>query len=374
MIRCTRCLYPTTKPDLHFDAEGVCSACRSYERRPSIDWDARKKALVDLLDRHDGRCIVPSSGGKDSTYQVLRLLDLGADVTVVTARTCHLTEIGRRNIDNLARYARTVEYVPNMKTRAKLNRLGLELVGDISWPEHAAIFSTPFRAAVDLRIPLIMYGECPQAEYGGPMGSEQAMQMTARWRAEFGGFLGLRPADFVGMEGITERDMEDYRLPTCDEHGHCVTPIDEKIEAHFLGQYLEWDSRRNAAVAIGAGMDAVMPSAANWWNAENLDNAQTGLHDYLGFRKYGYGRGCAQISVDIRAGRIDRTSAMEWLRMHDNLFPEVYAGVPVGEVLDRIGLKRRDLYRIMDQFTDWNLFRRVIDDEAAMPMLLDWGV
>lgn len=376
MIRCTRCLYPRTKPDLHFDAEGVCSACRSYERRPSIDWDARKKALIDLLDRHNGRCIVPSSGGKDSTAQVLKMIELGADVTVVTARTCHLTEIGRANIDNLARYARTIEYVPNMTVRAKLNRLGLELVGDISWPEHAAIFSTPFRAAVDLRIPLIMYGECPQAEYGGPMGSEQAMQMTARWRAEFGGFLGLRPADFVGMEGITARDMKDYEMPgemAMQAARMSRTKGAMPVEAHFLGQYLPWDSHQNAAVSIGAGMDAHRPSPANWWPWENQDNAQTGLHDYLGFRKYGYGRGCAQISVDIRAGSIDRTSAMEWLRMHDSQFPEVYAAVPVGEVLDRIGVTRRDLYRIMDQFTNWELFRRVEDNSAAMPMLLDWG-
>jgi hypothetical protein len=142
--------------------------------------------------------LVPSSGGKDSTYQVLTLLELGADVTVVTARTCHLTAIGRANIDNLARYARTIEVVPNMTVRAKLNRLGLELVGDISWPEHAAIFSTPFRVAVETGHTLLMYGENPQDQYGGPLGTEEARTMTRRWVTEFGGFLGLRPSDFVG--------------------------------------------------------------------------------------------------------------------------------------------------------------------------------
>jgi hypothetical protein len=34
--------------------------------------------------------------------------------------------------------------------RAKLNRLGLELVGDISWPEHVSIFTTPFEAVAGL--------------------------------------------------------------------------------------------------------------------------------------------------------------------------------------------------------------------------------
>jgi hypothetical protein len=82
--------------------------------------------------------------------------------------------VGRANIDNLARYARTIEVVPNMTVRAKLNRLGLELVGDISWPEHAAIFSTPFHVARDTGHTLLMYGENPQDQYGGPLGSEAA--------------------------------------------------------------------------------------------------------------------------------------------------------------------------------------------------------
>lgn len=337
MRRCRTCCMPDRRPDVPFDASGQCQACTNYQSRPAIDWDARKAALLALLDRFDGRVIVPSSGGKDSTAQVMTLLDLGADVTVVTARTCHLTEMGRANIDNLARYARTVEVVPNMTVRAKLNRLGLELVGDISWPEHAAIFSTPFRVANDMAIPLIIYGECPQQEYGGPMGSEQAMQMTQRWRAEFGGFLGLRPQDFIGMEGITARDMADYELPP-----------ELFCEAHFLGQYIPWDSQRNADVSMMAGMKVERPSPANWWAAENLDNAQTGLHDYFGWLKYGYGRGCAQISVDVRAGKIGREEALAWVEQHDGIFPGVYAGVQVGAVLDRIGMTKQELYRQID--------------------------
>jgi hypothetical protein len=155
MIRCKTCVMPNTRPDTPF-IDDECSACVNYKKRPEIDWEARKKELVQLLDRHDGRVLVPSSGGKDSTYQVVTLLELGAEVTVVTARTCHLTGVGRANIDNLAKLAKTIEVVPNMTVRAQLNRLGLELVGDISWPEHAAIFSTPFQVAIDTNHTLIM--------------------------------------------------------------------------------------------------------------------------------------------------------------------------------------------------------------------------
>ena len=366
MKRCRTCLYPDTKPDLYFDETGQCSACASYEKRPAIDWDARKQQLLQLLDKHNGRCIVPSSGGKDSTYQVIKLLELGADPLVVTATTCHLTPIGRKNIDNLARYATTIEVSPNKTVRAKLNRFGLEMVGDISWPEHASIFSTPFREAVANKIPLIFYGENPQNQYGGPAGSDEAKTMTRRWTQEYGGFLGLRPSDFVGVEGITEKQMADYELPK-------QADIDALgVEAHFLGQYLPWDSWENADVAYRHGMIQELPERCNWWEFENLDNAQTGIHDWFAYLKYGYGRCVAQLSVDIRDGRISREDAEVWRRKKEPLFPYEYGGVDAEGVLADIGLSWTEFVRIADQFTNWSIFRRVEDDQDALPILI-WG-
>lgn len=369
MNRCTRCVLPQTRPDTHF-TDGVCSACLSYEKRPTIDWEARQRALEELLDRHHGRCIVPSSGGKDSTYQALTLLAMGADVTLVTATTCHLTPIGRHNIDNLARYARTIEVTPNRTVRAKLNRLGLEMVGDISWPEHVSIFTTPFRAAAELGIPLIFYGENPQNQYGGPPGADEAATMTKRWRSEFGGFLGLRPQDLIGKAGLTARDMADYEMPAqgvveiANELVHhdglggreLRTTSKEITEAHFLGQYIEWDSARNTREALKAGMLSILPTQANWWAGENLDNAQTGIHDHMMYRKFGYGRGCAQISVDVRRGTVTREQALEWVAEFDGLFPPQYARITIDEILDRIGMSLLDMDIAMNQFTNWHLF------------------
>src|SRR5512135_573174 len=337
MIRCRTCTMPNTRPDTPF-VDGECAACRSYRLRHEIDWHTRRNRLCELLDKHHGRVIVPSSGGKDSTYQALTLKAMGADVTCVTARTCHLTEIGRRNIDNLARHCRTIEVTPDMTVRAVLNRIALETVGDISWPEHAAIFSTPFKVAIDLGESLIMYGENPQNAYGGPLGTEDAMTMTRRWITEFGGFLGLRPMDFVGQEGITERDMRDYQPPT--ERAM----FEAGIEAHFLGQYIPWNSHLNAVVAQQAGMRSLgyPPSIANWWEWENLDNAQTGIHDLFMRLKYGFGRGCQQISVDVRTGRVDRAFALDWVESNDAAPFTTYADVPMSHILSRIGMTRRE--------------------------------
>jgi N-acetyl sugar amidotransferase len=347
MRRCITCLYPDTKPDLHFDENGECSACRSTKKRKEINWEAREVELEKILDQHHGDCLVASSGGKDSTWIALKLLGLGANVTCVTATTCQLTPIGRKNIDNLARFAKTVEITPNKTIRAKLNKLGLQLVGDISWPEHVAIFTTPFRVAVDMGINLMFYGECPQEAYGGPQGSENARRMTERWRSEFGGFLGLRPTDLIG-QGIQERDMQDYLLPSSQNM--------KALEAYWLGQFYPWNSRLNATVAHDNGMQWQLPSPANIWPFENLDNAQTGLHDFMMFIKYGYGRGCAQVNVDIRNGMMSRQEGATWVKRHDGLFPDIYMGVTIEEILDHIGMEREELDDLISQFTNLDIF------------------
>lgn len=347
MNRCIHCLIPDTRPDTAF-VDGVCSACLSYHKRPQIDWDARKRQLEDILTKSANGsaydCVVPSSGGKDSTWQVLQLIKLGAKPLIVTATTCYLTPIGRRNIDNLGRYATTIEVTPNRDQRAKLNRLGLEMVGDPSWPEHVSIFTTPFRIAQAMGIPLIFYGENPQNQYGGPPGTEEALTMTRRWRSEFGGFLGLRPSDLAPMAG----DMTDYEMLPEDP--------DRPVTAYFLGQFLEWDSARNLREAMAAGMESIKPCYANWWPGENLDNAMTGLHDHIMYRKYGYGRGAAQISVDIRQGIITRDSALKWVEIWDGSFPYSYADVRFERVLDRIGVTQGQLDHWLHYYANKDLF------------------
>jgi len=348
--RCRTCVMPDTRPDVPF-VDGVCQACINSAVRPSIDWQARANALSKLLDRHDGRVIVPSSGGKDSSYIALRLRELGCDVTTVTATTCYLTPIGRANLDNLSRHVRTIEVTPNRSVRAMLCRKGLEMVGDPSWPQHASIWAIPFRMAVGTRTPLLMWGENSQDAYGGPPGSEQARQMTRRWCSEFGGLNGLRATDMADVCGLSAREISDYELPAQQELD------DAGIEAHFLGAYEQWDSHRNAQVAIEHGMRAEMPCAANWWPFENLDCWVTSLHDALMYRKYGFGRGCVQISVDVRAGRITREKALAWVSEFDGILPEGYAGVSMERGLDWLGVSREHLNRVLDRYTDWKLFK-----------------
>lgn len=359
MIRyCRRCVMPETKPDILFDDEGVCSACRHFKARTEVDWDGRRAELDEILDRYrvsDGSnhdCIVPVSGGKDSTFQTLRVLELDLNPLCITSATCKMTPIGRRNLDNLKQLGvDSIEYTPNTRVRRRINRLALREVGDISWPEHVGIFTTPVRLAVQMKIPLIVWGENSQNEYGGPAAAATDNVLTRRWLEEFGGLLGLRVSDLIGQESITARDLIPYTYPSDDDLAAVgVTGI-------FLGHYLPWDGWSNHVIAQAHGFETyphfVEGSLVNY---ENLDNAFHGIHDYFKFIKYGFGRATDMACMAVRRGRLERADAIELVRMHDGGFPSSYLGVELVEMLDELDLSGDEFTAICDRFTNKRLF------------------
>lgn len=360
---CRRCVMPDTKPDLHLDDEGVCNACRSFERRKEVDWGQRHEELERLLERYrrpngdNWDCIVPVSGGKDSTYQVIRMLQYGLNPLCVTSTTCDLTPIGRANIENLKRLG--VDYIevsPNPRVRAKLNRIGLMQVGDISWPEHVGIFTIPVRAAVQFNVPLIVWGENSQNEYGGPAAAAEGNVLTRRWLEEFGGLLGLRVSDLIGQEGIEARHLINYTYPTDEELARVgVTGL-------FLGHYLPWDGLANTLIASANGFkvyDRVVEGSMV--NYENLDNHQTGIHDYFKFLKFGFGRATDLACLHIRRGRLTRQDGLDAVRRLDGLFPAEYIGKSLDDILRPLDLTVDEFVRICDRFTNRKIFRRDAD-------------
>ncbi|WP_423063415.1 N-acetyl sugar amidotransferase [Candidiatus Paracoxiella cheracis] len=324
MIRyCVNCLLPETKPDLTFDDAGVCDACQNYHNRKQVNWGQRKKELLSILDRYRSKngenwdCIIPVSGGKDSTYQVIKMLEYGMNPLCVTSTTCDVSEVGKKNIQNIKELG--VDYIeasPNPKVRRKLNRIGLLEVGDISWPEHVGIFTIPIQVAVNYRIPLIIWGENSQNEYGGPELAKEERVLNRRWLEEFGGLLGMRVTD-LDLYNIQKKDLLLYTYP--DD----AALSDVGVTGIFLGYFEPWDGYRNSLVAQAYGFNCnngqlVEGSIVNY---ENLDNHQTGIHDYFKFLKFGFSRATDIASLHIRRGLLSREQGLELVKKYDGRFP-----------------------------------------------------
>jgi N-acetyl sugar amidotransferase len=360
LVYCKKCVMPSTKPDLQLDEAGVCNACRSFEARKEVDWALRRVELENILSKYrrsggsNWDCIVPVSGGKDSTFQVVQILQLGLNPLCVTATTCDLTDLGRRNIENIKKLG--VDYIemsPNPLVRAKLNRIGLLQVGDISWPEHVGIFTVPVRAAVHFNVPLIIWGENSQNEYGGPAAAAENSVLDRRWLEEFGGLLGLRVTDLIGLEGLSGKDLIPYIYPEDDELQRVgVTGL-------FLGHYLPWDGLSNTLIAQAYGFEvSPTPTLGSMVNYENLDNYQTAIHEYFKFLKFGFGRATDHSCLHIRRGRLTREMGLSIVKRLDGKFPWEYLGKPLAETLRPLEISICEFVKVCDRFTNKKIFKR----------------
>ena len=356
---CKSCFYPDTKPDLAFNDSGFCAACISFKKREKIDWKKREEKFLEVVnqikkDRNsEYDCIIPVSGGKDSTYQVIKGLDYGLKILCVNSRTCSLTPIGRENLDNIKNLGvDMMELAPNPIVRKKLNKLCLKEVGDISWPEHISIFTLPIKIALKLNIKLIVWGENSQNEYGGPLESLENTTLNRGWLEEFGGLLGLRLSDLIDHYGFDKRDLEFYKYPDPKKIS------ESKIQSLFFGYFFPWDGHRNAIVSQKKGFkfhDNIVEGTGVKY--ENLDNYQTGIHDYFKYLKYGFGRTTDIMNNLYRRNLISKSEAYNNIKKYDGNFPSTYLGKKIEDILKDIDLNINEFEKICDKFTNKKIFK-----------------
>lgn len=358
MNYCKRCIMPDTRPDQYFNKEGICNACISFDFQKKIDWDNRKKELIKIINQKNlnkgkWNCVVPGSGGKDSTYQIIRAKELGLNPVFVTASTCDLSEIGRKNLDNVKNMGfDVIEISNNSKVRTKINKITLELLGDISWPEHVSIFTAPVKFALAYEIPLILWGENPQTEYGGPDKSLNNSILDQKWMEEFGGLIGFRVSDLIENYGFKKHELEIYNYPS-------EKILKEKsILGIFLGYYEKWDSIKNYTIAKENGFVPFQQDLEGcYFNFEKIDNYQHGIHDYFKFLKFGFARATDQLCYQIRRNKITRVESIELVKKLEGKYPESYMGKSLEKILDKINLTKKDFDKICDDFTNKKIFK-----------------
>jgi len=366
---------PNTKPDLYFDEQGVCDACRSAEsKREGIDWGVRKKEFEEIIEKYKSKsnagydCLIPVSGGKDSTYQVHVMKDVyGFKPLCVCFEPTIPTELGRKNLDNLSKMgADVILFKKNHRVYKKMVIESLQRVGDNEWPNHVGIFTVPVHFAVKFNIPLIVWAENSELEFGGPEEAKKSKVLNQRWLEEFGGLLGIRVEDML-MQGITKRDLEMYFYPTdADLERVGVTGL-------FLGYFFKWRIREQLAVVqkLGFSVKEDGPMETTYTNFENLDCYSMSIHDYLKWVKYGFGRATDHACSDIRNGVITREEGVRLVRKYDGKIPSI----ALQKFLEYTGMDKKEFLSIVDKFANPIIFernkdgslKRDIDDNLVMP-------
>jgi N-acetyl sugar amidotransferase len=323
--RCARCVLPETHESIIFDVEGVCNICRNVEVKKKINWKEKERKLKTLVAEYKNKgvydCIVPFSGGKDSTFTLwyiveklkLKPLVVSFDHGFYRPKTIENNEKTQRalGVDFL-------KFRSNWKTVRLLMNESLKRKGDFDWHAHAGSFAYPMQIAVKHKVPLVFWGE-PSAEYTAYYSYEDVEEVDERRFNRFVN-LGITAEDMEGFlrSKVSDRDLDPYRYPALRDLKEL------SVRSVCLGSFIPWDVKKNYEIIHreldwqGDQVEGVPPQ----YPYEKIEYQLQGPRDYLKFIKRGYARTSHLVSIDIRNGRMTRAEGVRLVEKYEGKRPD----------------------------------------------------
>lgn len=322
--RCVKCIMPETQQGIEFDKEGVCAVCRQHEVKVKIDWEKKEKKLIKLIDQYRGKyaydCLIPFSGGKDSTFTAyilvkkygIKPLLVSFDHGFLRPRTLEnrVKTVKKLGVDILT-------FRPNWKVVKKLMLESLKRKGDFCWHCHTGVFAYPMQIAIKFNIPLVFWGE-PSAEYTSYYSYEKPEEVDeVRFNKLVN--LGITADDmFKFLNGAVDiRDLAPFKYPPLKD----LRAINYRSVC--LGSYIPWNARKQAEI-IRKELDwrwDVVEGIPKSYGYQKIECMLYGMRDYLLFIKKGFGRTAHLVSIDIRNSGLSREEGLKLAEKYDGKRP-----------------------------------------------------
>ncbi|MFV1852258.1 MAG: N-acetyl sugar amidotransferase [Thalassospira sp.] len=353
---CTSCVYPSiSAAPMEFNDEGECTGCQMAKVKaeiPMSEWGRRKELLREIVSKYrsrDGRnydCVVAVSGGKDSYFQTHVLKEeFGLNPLLVTYNGNNWTPVGWRNMLRMKEVFDCDHVIvqPSVQKLKKLNRLAFEIMGDMNWHGHVGIMTSPVRVAAQYGIPLVFYGEHGYLDLCGQFSMNDFPEISYRDRLEHFA-RGYEWNYFVGRDGLSSTDMLPWKYPS-DER---LFELD--LRGIFLGNYVYWEANEHTQMVVDRyGFEVnTEPFDRTYRTMSNLDDMhENGVHDYLKYIKFGYGRATDHTCKDIRAGIMSRDKAIALVNKYDPVKPG-----DLKRWLSYVEMTEDEFDRIADTFRD----------------------
>ena len=367
MQYCRKCVLPDTRPNLKFDDKGNCN-CAFGAKVDEIDWQQREidfNHFVDNIKKQASDitwdCVIPVSGGKDSTWQVIKCLEYGLKPLCVTWRTPVRTELGQKNLDNLIKLG--VEHFdisinPNVEKKFALKTL--KKLGSPVIPMHMALFALPIQIAIKFNIPAVIWGENSAYEYGG----DDALKgkfLTNAWLKKYGVTNGTTYLDGLD-EDLTIKDLLAYKWPTDDELAK------SGVRATFLGHYFKWDPVTTFEISKQHGFCEASEAVTGIYNFADVDDGfLITIHHWIKWYKFGFTRTWDNLSLEIRNGRLTREQAIDIIMKKGDETP-VKA---ITEFCKWVNITTDEFYSIVEQFRNTDVWEKKNSKWIIKDFLID---
>ena len=352
---------PDTRPHTIMTKEGLCQACLNQEEKKKVDWSKRwveLKALCDKYRRKDGYydCVIPVSGGKDSHYLVYIMKEkMGMNPLLITvADPFTKTITGQKNFANLGSAFNCDMILFNLSIDLfrRVTKIGFEELGEPLRFVEAAIYTAPYKIAVSMNIPLIVFGENAAFEYGTTDKEDySAKKYIAAGHSAAAEKLGKEICDFWLTRGISKAEMNAIIPPTQAE----VERV--KPEPIFMSYFTPWDDERNCQIAKRYGFIDLVHEWRREGNVEDygqIDSISYIVHLWMKYPKFGFARVTDVVGYWIRSGKISREQGASLIKAHDHKLDQRV----LDDFLKFTGYSDKELWDRVEKFWNRNLFSK----------------
>ena len=351
-LYCQRCVYPVHAVNLDLDDEGVCSSCRTFEEIVNLDdkyWVLRKEKLIQLIEEYkkftegDYDCIIPVGGGKDSYFQAHYIKSLGFKPLLVTYYGNNYLPEGEINLQNMAKKLNCDHYIykPSVEVLIKLNKAAFYMMGDMNWHNHAGIRIIPVKSALQYKVPLFLFGEVSW-DISGMFSINDYSEFNKRTVLEHD-MRGFLKEDFINKENLSKRDVSWYSLP--DDKVY----FENKLKGIYLGNFIKWDPYKQTDLMknLYNWQESKKPFERTYRRISNLDDMhENGIHDYLKYIKFGYGRCSDHASKDIRMNYMTRDEGIKMVKKYDHIKPKK----DLKRWLEYVNMNENEFDKVADTF------------------------
>lgn len=356
VVYCKKCLMPNSRPRIVFDNEGVCNACRNAEIKQEINWEERNKEFFRLVEPYrskDGSwdCVVPWSGGKDSSSIAYRLkFDLGMNPLLVTFSPMIPNEVGNHNREEMIKLGFDhIFFRPDQNVHRKLARRFFIERGNPKVAWDAGINVIPVKVAVKFRIPLIFYAEHGESEYGGKVLKEESKKIRD-YTEVIEHQIGDDPRNWTDDE-IKMKDLNAYIFPDLKE----IEQVG--VKAMYFSYFFKWSMFENYHLIkskIDFHLNPKGRTDGTFTNFDSLDDKIDNLYYYMQFIKFGFGRTVRDASRLIQNGHMSRREGLELARRYDAEFPyECFR-----DNLEYLGMNEEEFTRIVDMHRNPEIWKK----------------
>lgn len=351
---CKKCFANSLRPRISFTG-GVCSACVWAEEKKTINWELRFNQLKEICNQHRRNdyfdCIVPVSGGKDSSYVAYKMKnELHMHPLCVTINPDLQLEINQKNLQNFSKQGYDLLAItPNIEVSKKLNKKGFIEQGRpmIGW--MLAVQAAVMRVAVMYHIPLVMFGEDGETEYGGRTALKNNPLYSVEDAVKI--YLSGNSADaFMDEYEDNKASYQWYQFPSKEQ----LEELDIKL-AHW--SYFEnWDANEHEKLAkekfdlLGQKERAIGTYTKYCQN----DTKLYVLHTYLMFLKFGFGRCNQDVSMDIRSGKMTLNEGAELIKKYDGEYPSEY----IQDYLEYFEMTKDEFESVLDKHANKNILEK----------------